>query len=64
MIRLCCTAAYVLFHVTVMVNAKCEVNLDLDLLKVDVGCKLESVGQLAEYNTSFKSPGTFHPWKG
>lgn len=64
MIRLFCTAAYILFHVTVTVNAKCEVSLELCLMKVDIQCKLESVGQLAECHTNLKSPGMFCPQEG
>lgn len=26
--------------------------------------QLESIGQLAEYHTTLKSPGVFCPWKG
>lgn len=40
-----CTAPYVLFHLTMTVNAKCEVSLELQLVKADM-CKLESVGNL------------------
>lgn len=63
-IRLFCIAVYVLFHVTVMVSVKCEVSLELHLMKVDVGCELESTGQRAEYHTNLKSPGMFYSWKG
>lgn len=40
-IRLFCTAAYVLSHVTVTINVKCEVSLELYLMKVDMRYKLE-----------------------
>lgn len=51
-----CTAPYVVFHLTVAVNAICQVSLELQLIKAGM-CKLESVGNLLSIRPTERALG-------